>query len=137
MTFSEKRFQQLLAQTQFSSSRSSGKGGQHVNKTSTKAELRFPICQSGIFSEDEIQRIRDKLGNRMNEEGILIITNESSRSLTMNRKKAEEIAYQLLTGALHIAKKRKPTKPSRAVKQKRMEQKRMLSEKKKRRRWDL
>jgi len=115
---------------QFQASRSGGPGGQHVNTTSTKIELRFDIDASGLLSGDEKDRIKNKLKNRINNDGILVISSQTSRSQQANRERTIEKFYKLLNAALQPEKKRKPTMPSKAAKEKRLQEKKKRSEKK-------
>ncbi len=115
---------------QFQASRSGGPGGQHVNTTSTKIELRFDIDASGLLSDDEKDRIKNKLKNRINNDGILVISSQTSRSQQANRERTIEKFYKLLNAALQPEKKRKPTMPSKAAKEKRLQEKKKRSEKK-------
>jgi ribosome-associated protein len=114
----------------FTFSRSSGPGGQHVNKVSTKAELRFDVLQSNLLTSEEKEIIHSKLSSKINSEGEIILVSQSERTQLMNKEKVIEKFYLLLIKALTPVKKRKPTKPSRAAKEKRLEEKRMQSEKK-------
>ena len=117
----------------FSASRSSGPGGQHVNKVSTKMELRFHVVSSALLSEEEKALIAEKLANRINVAGELVLVSQSERSQLQNKEKVTEKFYVLLSRALTPRKQRKRTKPSRASKEERLEIKRQLSEKKERR----
>lgn len=117
----------------FSASRSSGPGGQHVNKVSTKVELRFDVMKSSLLTPEEKELIREKLSNKINQEGELVLVSQRSRTQLKNREKVIEKFYELLTGALTPPKKRKPTKPSPEAKEKRLEEKRAQAEKKDRR----
>ena len=118
----------------YSASRSSGPGGQHVNKVSTRMELRFHVASSALLSEAEKELIAEKLANRINAAGELILVSQSERSQLQNKEKVTEKFYLLVTRALTPRKKRTPTKPSRASKEERLEIKRQQSEKKERRR---
>jgi ribosome-associated protein len=114
----------------FSASRSSGAGGQHVNKVSSRIELRFSVVQSKLLSEDEKLLIQKKLKNRINAEGELIITAQDHRSQVKNKALAIEKFFRLLAMALKQQKNRVATKPTRASGIKRLESKRMHSQKK-------
>jgi ribosome-associated protein len=114
----------------FTFSRSSGPGGQHVNKVSTKVELRFNVLESNLLTTEEKEIILIKMTKKINAEGEIILVSQSERSQLMNKEKVIEKFYLLLVKALTPVKKRKPTKPSRAAKEKRLEEKRMQSEKK-------
>jgi ribosome-associated protein len=122
------------AELHFSASRSSGPGGQHVNKVSTKMELRFHVASSALLSETEKEMILEKLGNRINAACELVLVSQSERSQLQNREKVTEKFYFLLTRAITPREKRKPTKPTKASKEERLEIKRQQSEKKERRR---
>lgn len=114
----------------FNSSRSGGPGGQHANKTETQVELRFNIPESSILNEAEKQRLLKKLSSKVTKEGELIVTAESKRSQVQNKEEAIEKFYSMVEKALRKPKKRKPTKPTRTSKKKRLEEKKKHSEKK-------
>lgn len=117
----------------FTASRSGGPGGQHVNKVSTKVELRFDVLKSNLLTEEEKKIIQNKLLSKINSEGELILVSQSERTQLLNKEKVIEKFYLLLAKALTPVKKRKPTRPSKAAKEKRLEEKRMQAEKKERR----
>lgn len=118
---------------EFQFSKSGGPGGQHVNKTSSKVELRFDIDASELLSEEEKEMIKERLKNRISNENVLIISSRSTRSQVKNREKAVIKFYELLNKALQPKKKRKPTKPSKAAKEKRLKKKHIQSGKKEQR----
>lgn len=126
-------------ETEFSykTSRSSGPGGQNVNKLNTRVELRFDVTGSLLLSENEKKKIKSKLANRINSNGELLITSQSERSQLKNKHAATERFYQLLTLALQPVKKRKATRPTRSSVEKRLDKKRLMSEKKSLRRKDF
>lgn len=111
--------------------RSGGKGGQHVNKVSTKIELSFDIAASQVLTEDQKAIILQKLASRITDEGLLKLTEESDRSQHVNREKVFIKLYALLENALKPVKKRKKTKIPKAVKEKRLKSKKLKSETKK------
>ena len=118
----------------FSASRSSGPGGQNVNKVSTKMELRFHVASSALLSDDEKILVAEKLASRINGDGELVLVSQSERSQLQNKDKVIGKFYTLLSRALTLRKTRKPTRPSRASREERLEVKRQQSEKKERRR---
>ena len=111
-------------------SRSSGAGGQNVNKVSTKIELRINLEESNLLSEEEKNILSLKLGNRISNEGFLIIQSQTSRSQIKNKEEAIEKFYQLIMKALAPVKKRKKTRPSLSSKIKRLDSKKVDSKKK-------
>lgn len=115
------------SEIRFAASRSGGPGGQNVNKVNSRVELRFNVSESDSLSEEEKELIADKLRNRINSSGDLLIVSQSERSQLMNRKKAEEKFYKLLASALSKRKKRKKTGPTRASKEERLESKKRRS----------
>jgi ribosome-associated protein len=112
---------------EFSSSRSSGPGGQNVNKVSTRVELRFNIQKSALLDDTEKQTIFERLSNKINLNGELIIVSQSERSQLRNKEKAIDRFYQMLSKALMPKKKRLKTFPTQASKEKRLEEKRIQS----------
>ncbi len=120
----------FLGELIFKSSRSSGPGGQHVNKTSTKVELRFDVNNSGLLSTEEKIIILKKLSNRISQDGILILSSQESRSQLENKEITINKFYLLITKALTPEKKRKATRPTRASKERRLGSKRIVSQKK-------
>jgi ribosome-associated protein len=117
----------------FSASRSSGPGGQHVNKVSTKVELRFHIMNSAILNMEEKNLLREKLGNRITNEGELVLVSQTERSQLKNKEAVIEKFYRLLARALTPRKKRKTTYPPLESVEKRLEEKRIRAELKEKR----
>ncbi len=114
----------------FTATRSSGPGGQNVNKVNTRIELRFDVKDSERLSDEEKEKICLKLKNKISEDGILIVTAQDHRSQIKNKKLAIEKFYLLLELALKEKRKRKKLRLPESVRRKRLEAKRRLSEKK-------
>ena len=104
-------------------SRSSGAGGQHVNKTSSRVEIFWSIPSSGAVSEKERARLLDKLKSRITTEGSVRVVASDMRSQSRNRELAEDRLAELVRRALVIPRKRRPTKPTRASKEARLDEK--------------
>jgi len=121
---------ELQKETSYKASRSGGKGGQNVNKVSSKVELLFSVDNSALFTDDEKAVLNDKLQNRLNKDGLVQIICDEERSQYLNKEKAIERLIVLLTKALHKPKTRKPTKVSKAAKAARLESKKINSAKK-------
>ena len=120
----------------YKTSRSSGSGGQNVNKVETSVTVLWKVEDSAIFTESEKERILLKLKNKINAEGILQTTVSESRTQLQNKKIATEKIQELVNKSLIIPKKRIATKPSRAKVEKRLESKKKLSEKKENRKFN-
>ena len=113
--------------------RSSGAGGQNVNKTSTKVILHWPIGRTRVFNWEEQQRIRSKLSNRINSDDELVVSSEEERSQPQNRARATARLRSLVMQALRVPKKRRATKPTKASRQRRLDEKKQHSKIKKNR----
>lgn len=105
----------LKNEVTYKTSRSGGKGGQNVNKVSSKVELLFAVEQSTLFTDAEKSLMLSKLQSRLNKDGYLQVMCEEERSQYLNKEKAIEKLHHILTRALHQPKKRKATKPSKAM----------------------
>ncbi len=114
----------------FRFSRSSGPGGQHVNKTSTRAELRWDVLNSELLTEDEQAKIMEKLVSWINRDGELLISAQESRSQADNKETARNKFYCLLEDCFRPVKKRVKTKPTAASQTKRLDEKKKLSQRK-------
>lgn len=117
----------LIAETTFKAVRSGGKGGQNVNKVSTKVELSFAVAESAVLTEEQKALVFEKLMPRINTDGVLKVTEEGDRSQLANKEAAYKKLLTLIKGALKKPKKRKPTKPSAASKEERIEEKKKRS----------
>jgi len=115
----------------FVASRSSGPGGQNVNKVSSRITLRFDVAKSPSLNEEQRSRILERLGTRISGEGILQISSQSARSQSANRDRTIERFIELIGDALRVRPHRKKTRIPRKVKEKRLEEKKMLSLRKK------
>ena len=114
-------------------SRSGGPGGQNVNKVNTQVTLRVPLGQLGL-PDDDRERVARRLANRCNESGELVIQVSDTRSQHANREIAVERAAELITTALRRPKRRRPTRPSAAARERRLNGKRRRSRTKQNRR---
>lgn len=112
----------------FKTARSSGKGGQHVNKTETMVEGNFDVNNSFVFTEEQKKTILTKLRNRINLAGILQVRSQIHRSQLSNKADVIQKMHSLLQIALKKEKKRIETKPSRASKAKRLDSKKKAAE---------
>lgn len=113
----------ILKELQFKAVRSSGAGGQHVNKVSSKVELSFDIPNSVAISENEKELLLKNLSTRLTKEGILQLSSDESRSQHTNKEKGLKRFFELIEKGLIVPKKRKPTKMSKAQKLKRLDEK--------------
>ncbi len=124
----------LLSEIKFSTSRSSGPGGQNVNKVNTKVSLRWNVVESAILLPDQKELLLKKWATRLTVDGALLIVSQEKRSQLQNKEDALGKLNQLLKEAFAKRKKRKKTKPSKDAVQKRLSQKKINSDKKKTRR---
>ena len=118
----------LSTEFQFLTSRSSGPGGQNVNKVNSKVELRFDIQNSDLLSEDQKNILLIKLASKITSEGILSIVSQRDRSQLSNKEDAIEKLYLLIAKALTPVKPRKNTRPTKGSIEKRLATKRIKSE---------
>jgi len=120
----------LISELTFKAVRSSGSGGQHVNKVATKVVLSFDILNSRHLSEDEKIKLLSFLSNRINKSGILVLSSGQNRSQLKNKIDVTKRFVNLIELGLKQEKERKQTKIPKSAKRKRLEIKRKISEKK-------
>lgn len=123
-------FVKLRKEIKFRTSRSGGAGGQNVNKVSTKVEILFDVNNSNVLTDREKAIITEKLSNRISSEGILSLKCDETRSQLTNKEIVFERFINLIKTAMTPVKKRKPTKPSKASIRKRLQRKKIQSDKK-------
>lgn len=116
---------------QFKAVRSSGAGGQHVNKVSSKVELSFDLINSKGLSLEQKDLLQKNLSTKLTKEGVLLLSSSDSRSQHSNKEKVVLRFFQVLEQGLKVPKKRKATKPSKASIKKRLQNKQSQSHKKK------
>jgi len=121
---------QLLKELKFKAVRSSGAGGQHVNKVASKIELIFDLQNSFGFTDEEKTVLLKNLHRKLTKEQILLLQCSESRSQHKNKEIVIERFLQIITNGLKVPKKRKATKPSKASIQKRLEKKKQQAFKK-------
>jgi len=118
----------LSAEFQFLTSRSSGPGGQNVNKVNSKVELRFDIQNSFLLSDDQKNILLVKLASKISSEGILSVVSQRDRSQLSNKEDAIEKLYLLISKALKPVKPRKNTRPTKGSVERRLATKRIKAE---------
>lgn len=111
-------------------SRSSGAGGQHVNKTSSRVELSWNITLSKALDDEQRERLLSRLASRLSEEGAIRVVASDTRSQLRNREAAEKRLAETVAKALLVPKKRKPTRRPRAANEARLTEKKKHSDKK-------
>jgi ribosome-associated protein len=109
-------------------SRSGGPGGQNVNKVASKVELRWNPATSAALSPDQRAWLIERLGNRLTSDGTLIVTSSATRDQHKNRGDASDKLALIVRAALHRPTPRRPTKPSRSAKRRRVADKRHHAE---------
>lgn len=125
---------EILKIVSFKTSRSGGKGGQNVNKVSSKVELVFNIDDAYFFTDEEKVRLKEKLASRLDSEGLLHVVSQEDRSQLLNKQRTILKLISILKIGLEVQKARKATKIPNAVKEKRLANKTINAKKKEGRR---
>ena len=118
----------IAGEITFKTARSGGKGGQNVNKVETMVEGYFDITSSLLLSETEKTLLNEKLANKITAQGYLLVKSQTERSQLGNKQQVIRKMNLLITKALLVPKRRKPTKIPKAVKEKRIESKKKMGE---------
>jgi ribosome-associated protein len=124
------------AELSYRATKAGGPGGQHVNTSSTRIELLWDLNSSTVVDDEQRQRLRIKLGPRLDADGRVRVVASEHRSQRQNRLAADERLAALVRHALIVPKKRRATKPTRAAKERRLAEKKRRSERKRDRRVD-
>ena len=122
------------SELEYRATRAGGEGGQHVNASSTRIELRWNVERTTALDDERRARVSARLATRIDGEGWLRVVASARRSQQQNREAAEARLVELVRGALVVQKRRRPTKPTRASKEERIREKRKRSETKRMRR---
>jgi len=122
--------QELIKELKFKAVKSSGAGGQHVNKVSTKVELVFDLQNSSEFTKEEKELLLQKLKNKLTKENSLLLSCDESRSQHKNKELVIQRFLKLIENSLKVPKKRKATKPSKSSIEKRIDKKKKQAYKK-------
>ncbi len=117
----------------WSAARSSGPGGQNVNKVATKVTLRFDLRNTGVLTEAQKRRLRSLAGRRLDADGGILVSAQAERSQSQNLERARGTLRRLIRKSLIVPKRRVATKPSKAQRRRRLHDKRHQSDKKRRR----
>jgi len=124
------------SELEYRASRSGGPGGQHVNTTATRIELLWNLEESRVLSDEQRARLRTRLAPRLDSMGNVRVVASTRRSQQQNKQAAEERLAALVRHALHVPKRRRPTKRPKAANERRLSQKKRRAEVKRERRSD-
>lgn len=116
------------AELEYRASRSGGPGGQHVNTSSTRVELLWDVAHSAVLTEEQRQRLLEKLANRINQDGVLLLASSEHRSQYQNKEAATERLRILVAEALRVPKRRRKTRPPAAAREARLRAKKRRAE---------
>jgi ribosome-associated protein len=116
---------------EITASRSSGPGGQHVNKTDTRIQVRWNLVESSVLSDHQRALLQRNLSTRVTEYGDILLASDNHRSQRRNREEALQRLAALIREALIPPKPRKKTRPTRASREKRLQEKKQRSQVKK------
>jgi ribosome-associated protein len=130
MELTNEQKEKLIGELIFTSSRSSGPGGQHVNKVNTKIELRFRIVDSVVLSIEQKSLLFKKLSKKLTLEGELLVTAQNDRSQLKNKELSIAKFFEIIDKALKPRKRRVPTKPTLTSIKNRMEEKKRIATRK-------
>lgn len=130
MNIATPRTEEIINELEFATSRSSGPGGQNVNKVNSKVTVRWDVTHSAIL-EEQRGVILKKLHTRLTKEGVLLLTSQDKRSQLQNKEAVLQKLEQLLSKAFAPKKVRRATRPGKAARQVRLKEKKFHAEKKK------
>jgi ribosome-associated protein len=123
-----------MGEVSFRTSRSSGPGGQHVNKTESRVELIWNLQETNCLEDWQKDLLADRMGHRLTDDGVLVLASEKYRSQHRNREDVTERFLNLVRAGLVPVKKRRPTKPTRTSVDRRIKSKKIRGEIKRNRR---